>query len=106
MIANDLVERTGLASNDNTVYNNNFVDNTNNAELSGVNNGNLFNLLVPTGGNYWSDNFSCVDDDVDGYCDSPFVFSGGQDNLPYTKQNGWAPPTIGVGNAPVDIANT
>ncbi|MBI4135183.1 hypothetical protein HY477_00410, partial [Candidatus Uhrbacteria bacterium] len=58
--------------------------------------GNAFNLSSPTGGNYWN-NFDeplegCNDLNQDNFCDTPYVFSGGQDNLPWTKQDGWLAP--------------
>ncbi len=55
--------------------------------------GNVFNLAAPTGGNYWSDfSPSCSDADHDGFCDSPYTFTGGQDNLPLTTMVGGSPP--------------
>jgi len=85
-------------SNNNQVFNNNFIDNTNQASVS-FSSGNIFNLATPTGGNYWN-NFDepgegCDDvSPADGFCDDPFVFFGGQDNLPWATQNGWknSPP--------------
>jgi len=46
-----------LSSNDNQIYNNNFIDNTIQAYVTGGrgNIGNVFNLEKPIGGNYWSD---------------------------------------------------
>ena len=67
--------------------------------------GNIFNQSLPIGGNYWS-NFDipaegCLDANDDHICDSPYYFYGGQDNLPWTKKDGWKlpppanqPPTI------------
>jgi nitrous oxidase accessory protein NosD len=43
--------------------------------------GNLFNLPAPTGGNYWDDHTG-DDLDDDGFFDRPYVFGGGQDDLP------------------------
>lgn len=86
----------------NKVHNNNFVDNSTQIYADG---GaiNIFNLNKPAGGNYWS-NFDestegCNDSNNDNFCDSPYVFTGGQDNLPWIKQDGWKipanqPPTI------------
>ena len=56
--------------------------------------GNVFNGPAPTGGNFWN-TFDdpaegCIDQaPIDGFCDAPFVFNGGQDDLPWTIQNGW-----------------
>ncbi len=50
--------------------------------------GNSFNLPYPDGGNYWSD-WTAPDIDLDGFVDSPYVFAGGQDNLPWSVQDGW-----------------
>ena len=54
---------------------------------------NAFNLAAPTGGNFWSDfdtpSEGCTDRNSDGFCDSPKVFARGQDDLPWTTQNGW-----------------
>lgn len=93
---------SGAGANNNTVYNNNFISNTTQASVSGGS-GNLFNLGKPTGGNYWSD-WNSPDADYDGFVDSPYVFTGGQDNFPWAVQNGWldkTPPTITI-SAPVD----
>lgn len=72
------------ASNGTKVYGNNFNTNTNQAYVTGGT-GNVFNLALPTGGNWWS-NFSCTDADADGFCDAAYVFTGGQDNLPRVAQ--------------------
>ena len=77
--------------NDNKIYHNNFIDNTGHAYVSGGGTGNLFNLDKPTGGNFWCN--WCPpdhpDDDGDGFVDSPYVFTGGHDDLPWTCQDGW-----------------
>ena len=62
------------------IYNNDFLDNTTHSFVAGGS-GNVFNLPKPTGGNYWS-NWITPDNDGDGFVDNPFIFSGGQDNLP------------------------
>jgi parallel beta-helix repeat protein len=81
-------------SNGNTIYNNNFISNHVQAHVDGGS-GNVFNLDAPTGGNYWSD-WTTPDVDHDGFVDSPYVFSGGQDNLPWTCQDGWLLLAIGI----------
>ncbi len=79
-------------SSNNQIYNNNFIDNTSHAYVYGTD--NVFNLDAPTGGNYWS-GWTSPDVDGDGFVDLPYFFSGGQDNLPWTLQDGWlaVPPT-------------
>jgi parallel beta-helix repeat protein len=69
------------SSNNNQVYNNDFINNLVHAYVLGGS-GNLFNLAAPTGGNYWAD-YTGVDLDDDGFYDDPFIFTGGQDDLPW-----------------------
>ncbi|MDO8572514.1 MAG: NosD domain-containing protein [bacterium] len=81
-----------FSSNNNQVYNNNLIGNFTQARVNGGN-GNVFNLTPSIGGNYWS-NFDttaegCSDSNNDNFCDSPYIFYGGQDNLPWTTQDGW-----------------
>jgi parallel beta-helix repeat protein len=76
-------------SSDNQIYNNNFIDNTVQAYVTGSD-GNIFNLEKPIGGNYWSDRTS-LDADGDGFVDSPYIFTGGVDYLPWARQDGWLP---------------
>ena len=76
-------------SNDNEVYNN-FINNSMiQADVSGGS-GNVFNSDKPIGGNYWSDHTS-PDVDYDGFVDSAYIFTGGQDDLPWVCQDGWKP---------------
>ena len=70
-------------SNNNKVYRNSFISNTVQAKNHGT--GNLFNLTKPTGGNYWSD-YTGTDLNDDGFGDTPYTFTGGQDNLPLIPQ--------------------
>lgn len=62
--------------------------------------GGPFNRPSPDGGNYWSDYHTpaqgCVDGNVDGFCDAPFVVRPTgplgdlmQDELPWTVPSGW-----------------
>ncbi|MFA6000649.1 MAG: NosD domain-containing protein [Thermoleophilia bacterium] len=80
-----------LQGDGNSVYNNSFIANTGaQIQASGAID---FNQASPVGGNYF-DNFDqvaegCVDGNGDGFCDAPFVFSGSQDNLPWTVRDGW-----------------
>ncbi|MFC1951857.1 nitrous oxide reductase family maturation protein NosD [Chloroflexota bacterium] len=80
------------------VYNNNFINNDEQAYVydSGT---SRFNLPAPIGGNYWSD-WTSPDDNGDGIVDSPYLFDGNQDNLPWVEQYGWinTPPGSGNGN--------
>lgn len=93
-------------STDNEIYNNNFINNETQAFVENSI-GNIFNLDVPVGGNYWSDydtsEEECDDLDPDGFCDLPYVITVGQDqdNLPWTREDGWAnqPP---IANAGID----
>jgi parallel beta-helix repeat protein len=81
-------------SSSNKIYNNNFISNSKQAQ-DDYGSGNIFNLAKPLGGNYWSD-WTTPDNDHDGFVDNPYVFTGGQDNLPWTRQDGWLdniPPT-------------
>jgi parallel beta-helix repeat protein len=103
---NNVVSRNNIVNNafglglsetstGNQVFNNNFIANTTQALVSSSAIGNVFNLAKPTGGNFWSDFDTpaegCNDvSPADGFCDAPKVFSGGQDNLPWTKQDSWA----------------
>jgi parallel beta-helix repeat protein len=83
--------------NNNEIYNNNFINNETQA-YAHSSSGNVFNLSAPIGGNYWS-NWSTPDADRDGFVDNPYVFTSGQDNLPWIRQNAWAnqPPTAEAG---------
>jgi parallel beta-helix repeat protein len=67
----------------NILYNNNFINNATQAYLWGCG-ANIFNLDAPTGGNYWS-NWTTPDINGDGFVDDPYVFTGGQDELPLTE---------------------
>jgi len=48
----------------------------------------IFNEPLPVGGNYWS-NWTSPDNNLDGFIDSPYVFTGGVDNLPWATLDGW-----------------
>lgn len=99
------IDLTGFApnaSNDNQVYHNNFIDNTYPPQIL-AGSGNIFNLSAPLGGNYWSQYDTaaegCEDTNHDRFCDAPYTFYGGQDNLPWTLQDGWTnqPPVASAG---------
>ena len=87
-------------SDNNEVYNNNLIGNFTQASVDSSCSGNVFNLDSPIGGNFWSDWTSPDVAPRDGFVDSPYVFDGGQDNLPWTKQDGWkfVPPDESVEN--------
>jgi parallel beta-helix repeat protein len=78
-----------------SVYNNNFINNL--IQIYQDGSGTSFNQAAPVGGNFFSDFHTpgqgCVDTTPsDGFCDTAYAFSGGQDNLPWTTQNGWVSP--------------
>jgi hypothetical protein len=73
-------------SDDNYIYNNLFINNPQQAYT--LRSTTVFNMPEPKGGNFWS-NWTTPDDDGDGFVDYPYVFTGGQDNLPWTVQDGW-----------------
>jgi parallel beta-helix repeat protein len=80
-------------SSGNRIYNNNFIDNTRQTfDHDGT--GNVFNLPAPTGGNYWSD-WTGPDNNGDGIVDQPYVFDGGQDDLPWTYEDRWLSAAAG-----------
>ena len=87
----------GDSSNDNKIYNNDFIENNTQASVSDGS-GNIFNLDKPIGGNYWS-NWICPDGDDDGFVDNPYIFSGGQDDLPLVPEGGCVnmPPVANAG---------
>lgn len=82
-------------SSNNQIYQNDFIDNSiYQVYLAGTSVGNIFNQPTPTGGNYWSNYDTplegCNNTNGDNFCDAPYVFTGGQDNLPWVRQDGWA----------------
>ncbi|MCK9344828.1 MAG: right-handed parallel beta-helix repeat-containing protein [Candidatus Pacebacteria bacterium] len=91
----------------NQIYNNNFINNVTQVYVENYTVSDVFNLAAPIGGNYWSDfdttGEGCSDASNDGFCDTPYVFNGGQDNLPWTKKDGWLAPVTPVKNINVAI---
>ncbi len=83
------------ASDNNLIYNNNFLSRITSHALS-PDTDNRFNTSFPEGGNYWSDytarmGFACADDNSDGFCDVPYNIAGSgnqKDYWPYTIQLG------------------
>ncbi len=78
-------------SQHNTIYHNNFINNRNQAQVSGSSH-ILFSLAWPVGGNFWSDWIE-PDNNGDGFVDFPYTFSGGRDELPWARENGWRDET-------------
>jgi parallel beta-helix repeat protein len=72
----------------NTVYCNSFLGNGQQASVSGNGPAFQFSLPAPAGGNYWSD-WTSPDNNHDGFVDNPYIFTGGQDGLPWTTLHGW-----------------
>jgi parallel beta-helix repeat protein len=79
-----------LQPDHNKVYNNDFINNIIQASVSTTGTDNIFNLSAPIGGNYWDSHVSS-DSDADGFADTPYIFSGGQDNLPVIRPFNWHP---------------
>ncbi len=85
----------------NSIYHNNFINNTNQASDNG---NNTWDNGYPSGGNYWSDfdepAEGCSDANNDSICDSPYNISGGNnsDRYPVASLNGWLyiPPSISI----------
>lgn len=80
------------AMSENKVYHNNFLNNGYQIYAM-FDEGDFFYQNPPIGGNYWS-NYDepaegCVDLNSDNICDSPYIFSDGQDNLPWIRQDAW-----------------
>jgi nitrous oxidase accessory protein len=70
-----------LRSNDNQIFHNNFIDNTQQTRISDPCT-NSWNDGYPSGGNYWSD-YAGVDSDGDGLGDTPYIVdAANQDNYP------------------------
>lgn len=99
-ISNNKVGIEIIQSSFNKIYRNNLIDNPTQAWVGGYTaRGNIFNLSTSIGGNYWSNYHTsaqgCVDTSpADGFCDNPFIFTGGKDYLPWTRMNGWVAPMI------------
>ncbi|MHB8792757.1 MAG: right-handed parallel beta-helix repeat-containing protein [Thermoleophilia bacterium] len=75
-------------SSNNTIYNNNFIDNTYQADADSAYT-NDFNSSLPAGGNYWS-NWTGPDANGDGFVDAPYTAGiAGTDYLPRTTMNSW-----------------
>ncbi|KKU82151.1 MAG: Cell surface protein [Parcubacteria group bacterium GW2011_GWA1_47_8] len=78
-------------SSGNQASHNNFIGNP--TQVINYGPAQIFSSPLPEGGNYWSDfdtpEEGCSDVNADGFCDAPYVFTGGQDDLPWVTQDGW-----------------
>lgn len=89
-ISENAIGMRSVAFTNNTVYNNNFLANTQQTEVL---NYPLLNLPIPDGGNFWS-NWTTPDANNDGFVDLPYIVNASAwDNLPWTVENGWLPKT-------------
>ena len=74
----------------NSFYNNDVVGNTTQVQVVSAPSNIVYHLAAPTGGNYWSDydtpGEGCDDTNSDGFCDAPYSFTDGADNLPLTAE--------------------
>jgi parallel beta-helix repeat protein len=89
------------SSDNNIIYNNNFIDNGLSIGYQVVDHlgtGNVFHLDKPIGGNYWSE-WTGPDADGDGFVDEPYIIwtpegpygeYGNQDNLPWASEDSWS----------------
>lgn len=86
-----LKEEGGYHPTYNTIYHNNFIDNT---FLQARDDGaNIFDGGYPSGGNYWS-NYTGTDANHDGIGDTPYIIdTNSQDNYPSMNPNSWQPYT-------------
>src|SRR3989344_4678474 len=98
-----------ISSSNNQIYRNNLISNSPQASVTTDSNGNVFNLASPIGGNYWSDFDTtaegCNDANGDNFCDAPYTFTGGQDNLPWTTQDRWLDPATTTPSTERQITN-
>jgi len=77
-------------SNDNSIYHNNFINNTKNAYDEDK---NTWDDGYPSGGNYWSD-YTGEDKDGDGIGDTPYNISGGDNKDRYPLIESYSFPPI------------
>src|SRR3989344_256321 len=98
-----------ISSSNNQIYRNNLISNSPQASVTTDSNGNVFNVASPIGGNYWSDFDTtaegCNDANGDNFCDAPYTFTGGQDNLPWTTQDRWLDPATTTPSTERQITN-
>lgn len=84
-----------IDSNDNNEFCHNIFLSNLNGHAQDSAGSNIWNLALPVGGNYWDD-YGGSDANGDGIGDTPYAFAGGQDNLPWAIQSGWAIEDIGL----------
>ena len=76
-----------LPCNDNTLYHNNFINNT--VQVSSFEATNTWDNDYPSGGNYWSDH-TCTGNPSDG--SHPYTIdTNNTDHYPFENPNGWSP---------------
>lgn len=87
----------GASCNNNKIYHNNFIKNNEPSGKQGDDNVANTNYwddgYTTSGGNYWNDfdeaGEGAYDNNSDGVVDSPYTFTGGQDNYPLISEDGW-----------------
>jgi parallel beta-helix repeat protein len=77
--------KNGYSSNDNTIYHNNFFNNTQNAYDDG---NNTWDNGYPSGGNFWDD-YNGTDADGDGIGDTPYPIPGCDNWDEYPLMESW-----------------
>jgi parallel beta-helix repeat protein len=99
ILDNSVVGIEVSGSSDNQIWHNDFARNAEQAHVSGGTN-NVFNLPLPTGGNYWSDydeaHELAFDVDNDGFVDDPYTFEGGTDYFPLINSFEWTPVGVDI----------